>query len=215
MSTKLAGKLVEILQNLGSVPKKGYNKHQNYYYMREVDVMDALKEQLVKHKIILLTSSKLVEVREKLKIDKNDNKTVDFITTVATTHTFIDSVSGEQLSIDSVGQGQDSGDKGSGKSITSATKYAIMKTFMISDESQDVENDGITKHETPAIINKTFNKPLTQITKQVDTITNTVNDIKTTINLTNTPSAVKETPPTQLPRTFSKRTLNKGTEPNF
>ena len=57
---KIATKLVGILETLGSVPKKGYNKSQNYHYTREVDVLDALKKELVEKKIILLTSSKLI-----------------------------------------------------------------------------------------------------------------------------------------------------------
>jgi hypothetical protein len=126
-------KLVSILASLSSVPKKGYNKHQGYYYMREVDVMEALKEELVKHKLVLLTSSKLVDLRER---DKG------FITTVETSHTFVDSESGEQVTITSVGSGWDSTDKGSAKAITSSVKYALMKTFMISDEGTDIENDG-------------------------------------------------------------------------
>lgn len=136
---KLAEKLVKIMNSLGAVEKKGYNKHQNYKYMREVDVMEALKAELINNKIIMLTSSKFVDIQKKEGKDKTD-----FITTVETQHTFIDSESGEALSISSVGSGYDSSDKGAAKAITSAVKYAIMKTFMISDEGADIENDGET-----------------------------------------------------------------------
>lgn len=136
---KLAEKLVTIMDSLGAVEKKGFNKHQNYKYMREVDVMEALKSELIKNKIIMLTSSKFVDIQKKEGKDKTD-----FITTVETQHTFIDSESGEALSISSVGSGYDSSDKGAAKAITSAVKYAIMKTFMISDEGSDIENDGET-----------------------------------------------------------------------
>jgi hypothetical protein len=138
---KIAAKLVNILSELASVPKKGYNKHQSYHYMREVDVLEALKTELVKNKIIMLTSSKLVDLKEKEK---------SYLTTVETSHTFIDSESGEQLTITSVGSGWDTTDKGSAKAITSACKYALMKTFMISDEGQDIENDGETV-QAPAV----------------------------------------------------------------
>jgi hypothetical protein len=137
--TKLAGKLVKIMDSLGAVEKKGYNKHQNYKYMREVDVMEALKAELIANKIVMLTSSKFVDIQKKEHKDKTD-----FITTVETQHTFIDSESGETLTISSVGSGYDSSDKGAAKAITSAVKYAIMKTFMISDEGADIENDGET-----------------------------------------------------------------------
>ena len=136
---KLAGKLVTILGALGSLEKKGYNSHQKYYYMREVDVMEAFKAQLIANKMIMLTSSRLKDIQKKEGKDKTD-----FVTTVETTHTFIDSETGEQLSIESVGSGYDSSDKGASKAITAAIKYAIMKTFMISDEGADIENDGKT-----------------------------------------------------------------------
>lgn len=150
---KLAGKLVKILSALGSVEKKGYNSHQKYHYMREVDVMEALKAQLIAEKIIMLTSSEFVDIQRKENKDK-----VEFVTTVKTTHTFIDSETGEQLSINSVGSGYDSSDKGASKAITAAVKYAIMKTFMISDEGADIENDGKTV-QTPVAVPQTFKAP--------------------------------------------------------
>lgn len=136
---KLAGKLLEILEHMDSVPKKGYNKHQQYHYMREVDVMAALKEQLIKHKIIMSTSSKFVDIQKK----EGDKKT-EFVTTVETNHVFTDVESGETYTISSVGSGYDSSDKGASKAITASFKYAITKNFMISDEGADIENDGQT-----------------------------------------------------------------------
>lgn len=202
---KLATKLVSILETMAGVPKKGYNKNQNYHYMREVDVLEALKEELVKHKIILLTSSKHIETKDKPKIDKNENKVVEFVTTVETSHTFIDSESGEQLSITSIGQGYDSLDKGASKAITAATKYALMKTFMISDEGADNENDGVTQQAPTKGFTRT----------------------KTETALTTTPPATqpevkiptKETPPEPAPIKpgFSRRGATTGAkqEPNF
>lgn len=160
---QISGKLVKILSALGAVEKKGYNKNQNYHYMREVDVLEALKQQLVENKIILLTSSRFVEMRDKPKTDKNENKVVEFVTTVETTHRFIDSESGEELTITSVGSGYDSLDKGASKAITASVKYALLKTFMISDEGADIENDGETKaapvHVPTPPQRKTFSRP--------------------------------------------------------
>ncbi len=161
---KLAGKLVKILGALGGVEKKGYNSHQKYYYMREVDVMEALKAQLIAEKIIMLTSSKFADIQKK---EGKDGK-VEFVTTVETIHTFLDSETGEQLSITSVGSGYDSSDKGASKAITAAVKYAIMKTFMISDEGADIENDGKTV-AAPVTAPKTFTAPAVVKTAEVVT----------------------------------------------
>jgi len=139
---KITAKLVKILENLASVPKKGYNKGQNYYYMREVDVMEALKRELIDKKMFMLTSAKHVETEKKDRMDKNGNNVTEFLVTVQTEHTFIDSESGEQLTITSVGSGIDSGDKSASKAITASVKFALVKNFMISDEGADIENDG-------------------------------------------------------------------------
>lgn len=159
---KLAGKLVKILGALGGVEKKGYNSHQKYHYMREVDVMEALKAQLIAEKIIMLTSSKFADIQKK---EGKDGK-VEFVTTVETIHTFLDSETNEQLSITSVGSGYDSSDKGASKAITAAVKYAIMKTFMISDEGADIENDGKTV-AAPVAAPKTFTAPAVVKTAEV------------------------------------------------
>lgn len=206
---KLATKLVKILETMAGVPKKGFNKNQNYYYMREVDVLEALKEELVKNKIILLTSSKHIETKDKPKIDKHENRVTEFVTTVETLHTFIDSESGEQLSITSVGQGYDSLDKGASKAITAATKYALMKTFMISDEGADNENDGVTQ-QVP--ITKGFNR-------------SKVPDVQAAPSTTEvSPKAPETTPTTPAPTVtqtskpgFSRRGSSSTTksEPNF
>lgn len=206
---KLAAKLVDILKELGSVEKKGYNKNQNYHYMREVDVLEALKSQLVAKKIILLTSSKHVETKEKAKIDKNDNKVVEFVTTVSTTHTFIDSDSGETLSIDSVGQGYDSLDKGASKAITAATKYALMKTFMISDEGADIENDGVTQQAPVAsAAPRTFNKPAVSAPpKAAAPPAPPVDEVKEEL--------IKPAAPAAPAKTFARRSTTASKEPNF
>lgn len=144
---KLALKLLKILETMDSVPKNGYNSHQKYHYMREVDVMEALKKELINNKIVMLTSSKFVDIQKKVKEKSGGDKNDEFVTTVETTHTFVDAETGEQHTITSVGSGYDSSDKGASKAITAAFKYAIMKTFMISDEGADIENDGKTEQK--------------------------------------------------------------------
>jgi hypothetical protein len=239
MSNKLAAKLVDILQTLDSVPKKGFNKHQNYYYMREVDVMESLKKAFIEKKIILLTSSKLAEISPKEKKTSSGDIVTEFITTVETEHTFLDAESGEQLKITSVGSGYDSTDKGAAKAITSAIKYALMKTFMISDEGTDIENDGETK-AAPVSAPRTFGKtsvqgvkasPTTQVTVTSSSgdgkpPVTTVQEQPTTpagVVAINDTSQVKEKftqpePPKTLStpaRTFGKKPTLAKAEPSF
>src|SRR5699024_1473369 len=68
----------------------------------------------------------------------------EYIATVKMKFTFIDGETGEEISIHSIGEGQDAGDKAVYKAITGATKYALMKVFMIptgDDPEQDYEAD--------------------------------------------------------------------------
>jgi hypothetical protein len=138
-------KLVKILGAVARVKKNGFNAHQKYQYATEADIMDAVKEALIENSVFITESSRVLDIKDLVK----DGKT-SFITTVETTHTFIDADSGESLSVTSVGQGHDSLDKGVYKAITGANKYFLVKNFLIST-GDDPENDGAT---TPVVNSK-------------------------------------------------------------
>lgn len=137
----LAEKLVKVLASVENVEKSGWNSHQKYKYITEEDVLTAVKKALITNKVFIAQSSKILDVKE---IDGTDPRTgatkKSFLTTVETTHTFIDGDSGESLSVMSTGQGHDSLDKGVYKAITGANKYFFMKTLMLST-GDDPEND--------------------------------------------------------------------------
>lgn len=121
----IAGKLVKVMGELKRVAKNGRNEFHKYDYVTEADIMDAVREQLVKNNVAFTTSVEFT------------NKEGD-ITSVMTRHMFIDADSGEIIEVKGFSHGQDKGDKAAAKAITSATKYALMKTFMIST-GDDIE----------------------------------------------------------------------------
>jgi hypothetical protein len=129
----LYGKLVEILEKVGTVDKTGWNDHQKYHYMTESDLSNALRQELAKRRIFIFTSVETVER------DKETN-----ITTVITNHTFWDAEDGEHFTVQSAGQGYDKQDKGLYKAVTGSMKYFLMKNFLISS-GDDPENDGVAK----------------------------------------------------------------------
>jgi hypothetical protein len=65
------------------------------------------------------------------------------IYTLTVEYTLYDGESGEEMKFTILGQGEDSGDKGTYKAMTGATKYALMKLFLI-PTGDDPEND--TEH---------------------------------------------------------------------
>lgn len=125
---KLASKLVQILDTMGSVNKSGHNKHQNYHYATENDILETIRPELVKHKIFIFFS--VEEVTKE-----------DHITTVRVKYTFVDGSTGEEFVTYSAGQGADKQDKGIYKAITGAHKYMFMKNFLM-ETNDDPENDG-------------------------------------------------------------------------
>lgn len=154
---KLYKKLVNILKAVDSVPKNGYNKHQNYHYATEADVMSVIREQLIKQNLFVFTSAEVKQVDTLKKEDKTS-----FITTVTTQHVIVDADTGESQTVLSTGQGHDSLDKGVFKAITGANKYFLQKTFMISGED-DPESDGVT---TPVPTRTSFANKTTGTTVQ-------------------------------------------------
>lgn len=129
----VSAKLLKVIGSVsGSVKKSGHNSHQHYDYVMEKDLLDVVRDELVKQGLLVLMSV------------ENHSRSGD-ITTVKTKHTIIDVDSGESLEVYSIGEGQDRGDKAAPKSLTSASKYFWLKTFLLSG-GDDPENDsqGVT-----------------------------------------------------------------------
>lgn len=120
---KLAFKLAQIMGEITHVEKNGENTFHHYKYAMEADMLAAVRQKLAAAKIFVLTGVSKVEIRETPKDG--------FLTTIQTTHIFVDGETGETLEASSAGQGTDKGDKGVFKAITGATKYFISKNFLI------------------------------------------------------------------------------------
>src|SRR3990167_7479822 len=168
-STNLFKKLIEVRKEIKSVKKSGYNKHQNYNYVTEADLVEAIRESLNKHGVLLFTSSEITDIRDSKKFDKDKGEIINgVITSVRTSHTFIDSETGESHSVMSSGSGHDTlGDKSVFKAITGSYKYMLSKNFLI-ESDDDPENDGETTQK-PVItgFNKVTTSQVNQTSAQV------------------------------------------------
>lgn len=123
MASQLAAKLAKIMGEITHVAKNGKNTFHGYQYAMESDMLAAVRGKLAEAHIFVLTGVSSVEIR--------DTPKDGFLTTIRTTHTFVDGETGETLEASSAGQGTDKGDKGVFKAITGATKYFISKNFLI------------------------------------------------------------------------------------
>ena len=130
----LFAKMVRVMDSMKRIPKRGHNSHFNYDFVTDGDVLDAVRAAMVEQGIALFVSFSEAERR--------DGK----ITVGKFTLTFADSETGQTHDVQWIGEGQDTQDKGAAKAATSAVKYALLKTFMIStgDAADDPDSGGIT-----------------------------------------------------------------------
>lgn len=141
----LASKLVKVMNETQRVAKNGNNTFHGYKYATEADVSEAVREVLVKYNVFIFSSVVM------------SHKEGD-LTSVQMEHTIVDGDSGELYKVLSMGQGQDKGDKGANKAITAATKYFMMKCFLIptgDDPEATDENGKSTGPKTLAVAKTT------------------------------------------------------------
>jgi hypothetical protein len=123
----LLKKLCAIQSEIESIEKSGYNDFQKYKYVKESDVLDAVRPLLVKHNVVLTMNT--VEITNI--VDMTQTK-------IAYTWYCVDT--GENLTTHGYSQGCDKLDKGIYKAYTGGLKYFLMKSFLISSED-DPENE--------------------------------------------------------------------------
>lgn len=130
----LISKLAEVMKGIKHVAKRGRNEFHKYDYATEADIAEAVRSGLADAGIMLVPSVKEVTVEQIPKkaggFDRLVRLLVEFTVTNGT----------ESIRFNAVGEGQDSGDKASYKAMTGATKYALLKLFLI-PTGDDPEND--------------------------------------------------------------------------
>ncbi len=142
----LVCKLAEIMGEVERIPKNGWNENSKYKYCMESDVVDAIRQELSKRKVILITNQRLREVRDHE--SRSGNKI--YITYCEFDFTFYDGETGEILVITNGGEGSDSLDKGLYKAITGAKKYVLMNTFLIPTGDDPEKTDVADKEKKAA-----------------------------------------------------------------
>lgn len=145
----LATKLAEVMGEVGWIPKKGRNTFQNYDYVREVDIVDSVREKLSVRKVALIPKVVHMEYQPMT----TAKGVAGFFAVVTMSYTFVDGESGEQLIVEAVGAGTDQpGDKAFYKAQTGAKKYALTQAFLIAtgDDPEDEQAPKTSKSKPPA-----------------------------------------------------------------
>lgn len=117
----------------------------SYKAVSERDIIDAVKPLEEKYRVYSYPSSRTILESETLENEKNYQgnitKTTSFFTRVQTEYTFLNIDNpDERFTTIVFSEGIDPGDKGSGKAMTYADKYALMKAYKISTGDDPDQN---------------------------------------------------------------------------
>lgn len=137
-------KMANVTAELQTVAKNldvDTGKGKSYKAVSERDIIDAVKPLEVKHGIYSYPCSREILESQTLESETQYGVKTTFFSRIKTTYRFVN-VDDPQDYIDTVtfAEGIDSQDKGSGKAMTYADKYALMKAYKIStgdDPDQD------------------------------------------------------------------------------
>ena len=126
----ITAELQTVAKNLNVETGKG----RGYKAVSERDIIDAVKPLEAKHGVYSFPAGRELVESERLESEGYDGKKkTTFYTHMKTTYRFVNVDNpDEQFEIVSYSVGLDSGDKGDGKAMTYADKYALMKAYKIS-----------------------------------------------------------------------------------
>ena len=144
---KLYQKISKVMGELPRIPKAGTNDNFHYAFATNDDVVDTIRVKLAEHGLAFFAS--MTDYRAEDSGTKTKTGAPIMHTVVRMEFTLADSESGGVFTSMWFGECLESGDKGINKAATSAEKYFLLKTFMLSTgdskddpDAKDVEVDG-------------------------------------------------------------------------
>lgn len=148
-------KMSAITNELGVVAKNlnvDMGKGKSYKAVQEKDVLDAIKPLEVKYKVYSYPKERKVIDKDILEKEGNGYTTKNMYLRIETTYEFVNIENPEErITMISYADGIDSGDKATGKAMTYADKYALMKAYKVAtgdDPDKDASPEkGYTKVE--------------------------------------------------------------------
>lgn len=126
LKKSLVAKLAEVMGEVGRIAKSGRNTFHNYDYATEADIVESVRGAMSERGLMLIPSVEKTEWRE-VPGKQGPQK----ICTLTVKYRLIDGETNEGLEFTILGEGQDQGDKATYKALTGATKYALLKLFLI------------------------------------------------------------------------------------
>lgn len=131
------------IQSTIEVEKSGYNDRQDFYYFAADDVLNAVRNELSRHGIIVKQSIREWNSDSYYDAQGRYRPTINILGSV----TFIDTEDDTEHTVDVIASGSDTGgDKSPRKAQTQLIKIAFLNTFLIS-ESNAFDSDASPEME--------------------------------------------------------------------
>lgn len=139
----LVKKLSYIMGQMAHIKKEGFNKAQNYAFVRESDVAEKVSILLAAKSIFLHQTVISHSMRD---LYTTSSGSMMRLSEVLMEFRFIDGETGETTPAATFpGHGADTGDKGVYKAMTGAEKYFLMKTFLVSTGDDPEADEKVDK----------------------------------------------------------------------
>jgi ERF superfamily protein len=151
---RLYGKMAKVMSLVNRVPKAGQNTFHNYRYASADDVADTIRGAMAETNIALIVQ--MGEVKQERIEYQSSNKTTSIMrTTVNFNFIFACGDTGAIVISPWTSQVDDNSDKAINKCATSAEKYFLMKTFIVSagdepDSDGDKHTESTPRKITPS-----------------------------------------------------------------
>ena len=151
-------KMAAITAELQTVAKNltvATSKTASYKAVSERDILDAVKPLEAKYGVYSYPVSRVILESHLLESEYQGNKKTTFMTRIQTIYRFVNIETPDEY-IDTItfAEGIDSQDKGSGKAMTYADKYALMKGYKISTGDDPDQEASKEERYTPAPTNR-------------------------------------------------------------
>lgn len=168
----ITAELQTVAKNLNIETGQG----KGYKAVSERDIIDAVKPLEAKYKVYSYPCNREVLESQMLETETKYGTKTTFFTRIKTTYKFVNTEKPEEfIETTTFAEGIDSQDKGSGKAMTYADKYALMKAYKIStgddpDEkaSEDVRYIKVGTEHRPSLASQADKKKIIDVSKAMD-----------------------------------------------
>lgn len=127
-------KLAGVMGEVGHVEAKGYNEFLGAKYVKEGDLVNAIRDKLASRNVVMIPGTTGTFAERAVKVGKAQKDSV--VVTVGFRYTFCDGDTGETFTTEWAGAGEDPTDKALVMAGTSALRTFLLKTFLVSSEEQ-------------------------------------------------------------------------------